>query len=298
MTIPILDNYSIKSVDSTLANRPDWHINPNECALLIHDMQQYFINFYGKNSTLADELVDSIVTLKQWAKHYNIPCLYTAQPGNQDPEERALLTDFWGVGLADDPEKIAIISALEPEENDVVFTKWRYSAFKKNTFHQWLTEHNKKQLVICGVYGHIGILATALDAFMLDIQPFVVADAVGDFSQVDHQHTLDFIAKRCGVVTTLANLPSIAEEGFTLEMIRQDVAEVLMIDSCELDIAENLQDCGLDSMRLIALMEKWQTVDKNIGYAEFIIKTTVEHWYQLLTRSLDGTATQTNEGVA
>lgn len=42
------------------------------------------------------------------------------------------------------------------------------------------------QLVICGVYGHIGCLTTALDSFMRDFETFVVGDAIADFSAEDH----------------------------------------------------------------------------------------------------------------
>lgn len=99
--------------------------------------------------------------------------VYTAQPANQDPAERALLSDFWGPGLS---EETAIIAPLAPESGDVQLTKWRYSAFKKSPLLDWLRETGGS-VNHYGVYAHIGILSTALDAFMFDIQPFVIGDA-------------------------------------------------------------------------------------------------------------------------
>ncbi len=64
------------------------------------------------------------------------PIMYTAQPGDQDPEHRALLTDFWGPGLSSDPAATAIIADLAPEPDDVLLTKWRYSAFARTDLRQ------------------------------------------------------------------------------------------------------------------------------------------------------------------
>ncbi len=56
--------------------------------------------------------------------------------------------------------------------------------------------------MVTGVYAHIGVLMTACDAWMSDVQAFVVADAVADFSEREHKMALEWAAGRCAVVTT------------------------------------------------------------------------------------------------
>ena len=51
-------------------------------------------------------------------------------------------------------------------------------------------------------------MVTAVDAFMRDVQPFLVADAVADFSRDHHDQALAWTASRCGVVTTTAAVSS------------------------------------------------------------------------------------------
>ena len=89
-----------------------------------------------------------------------------------------------------------------PGEDDWVFTKWRYSAFFRSDLLERMRGEDRDQLVLCGVYAHVGVLVTALDAYTNDIQTFLVADAIGDFTADHHRLAVDYAAQRCAVVAT------------------------------------------------------------------------------------------------
>jgi len=272
MSIPILESYPIDLVGSNFDNKPEWEIEDHRSALLIHDMQSYFTGFYGVNSPIINHLTNNIRRLKKECKSRGIPSVYTTQPGNQSQENRALLTDFWGQGLEDKPKFTGILPELAPDENDCIFTKWRYSAFKKNNFLDWLKENKKDQIIICGIYAHIGILSTALDAFMLDVQPFVVSDAVADFSLSDHQMAMSYISKRCGVVTNMDSILNCVNPPNYMEIkVRKDIAGILSIEPDEFGSVDNLADFGLDSIRTMTLIGKWQNEAAwYLGWPEYV----------------------------
>ncbi len=206
MGIPSISPYKMPGIENLPENKVDWKIEPNRAVLLIHDMQKYFLNAYDENQSPIIELKQNIKLLKEECKKRGIPVVYSAQPGNQSPKDRALLTDFWGVGLEDKPEYTDIIEEISPDEGDMVLTKWRYSAFKRTELLEYLQSQGRDQLIICGVYAHIGCLLSACDAFMQDIQPFFVADAVADFSSEFHAMSLNYVSSRCGMTTTASKI--------------------------------------------------------------------------------------------
>lgn len=206
MTIPRIAGYSMPQAGSFPVNKVNWRIETDRAVLLVHDMQQYFLDFYDQTQAPIPELIQNCRKLIDQCHAAGIPVYYTAQPGDQTPEHRQLLTDFWGKGLASGEKTVPIISALEPAEQDTVLTKWRYSAFKKIDFEQQIKAQNRDQLIICGVYAHIGCLMTAAEAFMLDIQAFLAGDALADFSLEEHRMALNYAAGRCARVVDTASI--------------------------------------------------------------------------------------------
>ena len=203
--LPRITPYPLPAGFSLTRARVAWRPDPARAALLVHDMQNYFLAPFGTcDQALLGHVVDNIAALRKHAAELGIPVIFSAQPGGQSLAERGNLQDFWGDGPPADPRALAITDALTPGPDDVRLTKRRYSAFVGTALDELLGDRD--QLIITGVYAHIGVLATALDAFMRDLQPFVVADAVADFSPAHHRDALRHVTDRCGVVATAAEV--------------------------------------------------------------------------------------------
>lgn len=209
MAIPKLQAYALPESHDIPQNKVDWAFEPQRAALLIHDMQDYFVSFWGENCPMMEQVIANIAALRDYCKQHNIPVYYTAQPKEQSDEDRALLNDMWGPGLTRSPEQQKVVDSLTPDADDTVLVKWRYSAFHRSPLEQMLKESGRNQLIITGVYAHIGCMTTATDAFMRDIKPFMVADALADFSRDEHLMSLKYVAGRSGrVVMTEELLPA------------------------------------------------------------------------------------------
>lgn len=202
MAIPRIESYTISSQTLAVENRVQWPLQADKAVLLIHDMQQYFLDFYDQTKAPVPEVISNIQRIRKTAEQLGIPVVYTAQPGDQNAQDRALLTDFWGPGLKADEQITRVIPALAPKENDILLTKWRYSAFQRSDLKERMKDWQRDQLMIVGVYTHIGCMQTAMDAFMNDIKAFLIGDASADFSEAEQAMALNYVANRCGRVVT------------------------------------------------------------------------------------------------
>ncbi|MEV7770873.1 isochorismatase family protein [Kitasatospora sp. NPDC086791] len=199
--IPPIELYPMPTAGDLPENVAGWEPDPDRAVLLIHDMQRYFLRPFP--DPLRGELIGNTAQLRERCAGLGIPVAYTAQPGGMTDEDRGLLKDFWGPGMQVDPADRRIVDELTPGPDDWLFTKWRYSAFFRSDLRERMARTGRDQLVLCGVYGHVGVLMTAVEAFSHDIRTFLVADAIGDFSAEHHRMALDYAARRCAVVTTV-----------------------------------------------------------------------------------------------
>jgi bifunctional isochorismate lyase/aryl carrier protein len=298
MALPTIQSYPMPVAADLPDNRVTWTPDPKRAVLLIHDMQQYFLNAFTIGESPVNELLTHIRALREQCRQLGIPVVYTAQPDAQTPEERGLLLDFWGTGINDHPELKHIVPELAPEEADIVLTKWRYSGFRKTNLAQIMQDSGRDQLIVSGVYAHIGCLMTACEAFMQDIQPFFVADAVADFSLENHKMALTYAAQRCAVTLTTENVLRhlTAEESqtsvsaaatFSIETVREQVAQLLNEPKDSFKDEEDLiEERGLDSIRIMSFVEQWRREGAEVTFVELAERPNLTSWWQLIASRL------------
>ncbi|QSB03978.1 isochorismatase family protein [Natronoglycomyces albus] len=269
MIPPRLQPYPLPIASELPEPKLSWEFDPHRAALLIHDMQEYFLAFYGEAG--YPQLVANINRLRS----LGLPTIYTAQPPHQTTQERGLLSDRWGPGP---DHRVAIIDPLKPHPNDHIITKRRYSAYFDSDLAEHLRTLGRDQLVISGVYAHIGITATALDSFSLGIAPFVVADAIADFNRERHLGALDHLCATSSVVTTTAQLAGPAPLP-SVDDVRKAVL-ALLDEPAEDD--ENLMDAGLDSIRVMSLIETWKAAGLEVSFTDLAADPTIRGFHSSL----------------
>lgn len=279
MTIRSIAPYALPTAADLPQDKVSWDVDPARAVLLIHDMQDYFIGFYGAANPAIVSCIDRIVRLKRHLKALGVPVVYTAQPPVQADADRGLLNDLWGPGLTAKPDLAGIVAPLAPDADDRVLTKWRYSAFYRAPLAEMMAESGRDQLLICGIYAHIGVMQTALDAFMRGIKPFLIADAIADFSREDHMMALRYVARNAG--RTIHSDSVLAAPAAVLS--KEGLRRILL---ASLDEApgddDNLMDFGLDSIAVMQVVDRWKAARVEVGFAELAAQPSINGWWALI----------------
>ncbi|RBO83870.1 isochorismatase [Marinomonas aquiplantarum] len=286
MSIPTIPSYSMPAASDFPQQKVNWVLEPNRAVFLIHDMQAYFLRFYDADSELIKTLKQNLSAIKAYCHAHGIPVVYTAQPKDQKPEDRALLNDMWGSGLNDFPELQHVVDELTPSEQDTVLVKWRYSAFHRSNLQELMESWGRDQLLIGGVYAHIGCMMTAVDAFMRDIQPFMIGDALADFSESEHYQALTYTAGRAGrVISTNEVLLATSARSSSLHYEQFKTQILSLLDEEELEdfqADDELIDYGLDSIQIMNLVSQWKELGLEVSFQELASAATLNAWWDLL----------------
>ncbi|MER5967954.1 phosphopantetheine-binding protein [Streptomyces sp. NPDC002057] len=72
------------------------------------------------------------------------------------------------------------------------------------------------------------------------------------------------------------------QQAFTRERLTRDVADVLYVDAAEVEPDESLIEQGLDSIRLMTLVEGWRADGAEIGFVDLAERPTLDAWFELL----------------
>lgn len=66
------------------------------------------------------------------------------------------------------------------------------------------------------------------------------------------------------------------------DTILADTAQILDVDVAEIDLSVSLVDQGLDSVRLMALVERWRDSGADVDFVSLAAEPDLEQWFALL----------------
>jgi nicotinamidase/pyrazinamidase len=85
----------------------------------------------------------------------------------------------------------AVLADLEPQPEDIVLPKRRFSGFFKTDLDQTLRTIGVDTVVVGGINTHFCVLATAFDAVCHDFHTIILEDLSAAFKREIHENTLD-----------------------------------------------------------------------------------------------------------
>ena len=188
-----------------LAGGPDWTPDPTRVAILVHDMQPYYLDVLA--AQVRSRLLSEVSALLKRAVDLGVPILGSGPRPATEPAQRGLLGSMWGLGP--DPRQAEETALDELVSPDVVWVKKRsYSAFFATDLAEELRRRGRDQLIVAGVFATAGVLATSYDAFARDIQCFVGVESTADYTKRQHAAALTLISALTGRVQPTASLLS------------------------------------------------------------------------------------------
>jgi biuret amidohydrolase len=188
------------------------HIDPARTALLVVDMQKFFLRpgqaAYlpgGDGAPSAEEVVENSVRAVDLCRRAGIQVIFSRWGLRGDGWDVGMWAHKWPTWQAGTPagpswtnEATEIVEELAPRDDEPVFDKSRYSSFYGTPLDTWL-QHlpHVDTLVMIGVTTGFCVRYTVEDAFSRDYKVIVLADcttAINDPIGPEHPGSGQYIA--------------------------------------------------------------------------------------------------------
>ncbi|SHH12219.1 phosphopantetheine-binding protein [Streptoalloteichus hindustanus] len=76
------------------------------------------------------------------------------------------------------------------------------------------------------------------------------------------------------------------DQTMTLDSVRADLAEVLYLEPADIAVDDELVDTGLDSVRIMSLVERWRAAGVEVTFVELAERPSLAAWWELLSTRL------------
>ena len=177
-------------------------LRTNNTALIVIDMTNGWcspdghMTKLGFDTAMCRKAVDKCSLLIKFARESKVPVIFTRHIYHEDYSDSGFIVDEIMPELKSvkpasaDAWSNQIVDRLDPQPEDIIVRKNRYSAFFSTTFTDHLRRLSITDLVLCGVTTSMCVESTARDAAQRDYRTFVVTDATADIEPIRHERAL------------------------------------------------------------------------------------------------------------
>ncbi len=191
----------LKKIEPFNTHRMD--LNKEKTALLVIDMQKFFLNPSSKTFTCGGlPIIPNIKDLIQVFRAHKRPVIFTSHIHHPDMIDAGIMGWWWEGMCIEGSEESKICDELKPLPNEKIIYKHRYSAFYNTDLETILRCQKIEDLVITGIMTNMCCESTARDAYFRDYRVFFLADATGSINEEMHMASLLNIAFGFAYITT------------------------------------------------------------------------------------------------
>ena len=163
-------------------------VAPQQTAVLVVDMQRFFTDV--PQFPPLDEMLPRLQRFLAAARAAGVLRIFTKVviPAERwtDPWAQQFPTAVQDAHVQGSP----FHSSFEPEQDDVILVKDRYSAFIGTGLEGLLRERGIRTVIVTGLVTDICVAGTARDAFQLDFHTVTLADCAAAESLAKHEVSL------------------------------------------------------------------------------------------------------------
>lgn len=167
------------------------HLNREKAALLVVDMQYFFLDPSSPTFTCGGlAILPNLKKIIHAFRQADRPVIFTRHVHHPDRLDAGIMGWWWeGMCLEGSPES-EIHQDISPEHNEKVIFKHRYSAFYNTDLETVLRCLQVEDIVIAGIMTNMCCESTARDAYYRDYRVFFLADGTGSITEEMHLASL------------------------------------------------------------------------------------------------------------
>jgi len=184
-------------------NTHKMELNPGRAALLVIDMQNFFLDPTSPSFTCGGlAIIPNIKKLIHAFRSQGLPVIYTRHVHHPDLLDAGIMGWWWQGMCREGYPESEVHPELAPLAGEKQVLKHRYSSFYNTDLETILRVMKVEDLVITGIMTNMCCESTARDAYFRDYRVFFLADGTGSITEEMHLASLLNLAFGFALVTT------------------------------------------------------------------------------------------------